>query len=190
MFSMTSGSVRGVLCGGSMSKLETFLKYWISVPLKQSNTTNFDLLMSGQRRVPRPSICSHRMRDLTGRRKTMNSSAGMSAPVESMSTVTTTLGLRIYRDPLRFDDAEQQAVDEKTVVGGARRRWQFFDGVAVERREVEAVTVADDFPGRIERTQARVNPQLSGRPFCLAHTLKSPALYNEKPNWGSLNAVY
>ena len=40
-------------------------------------------------RVPRPSICSNRMRDFTGRRKTRNSRSGMSTPVVSRSTVTT-----------------------------------------------------------------------------------------------------
>ena len=45
-----------------------------------------------------PSICSQRMRDFTGRRKTMNSSAGMSTPVESMSTVTTIFGLGRLRN--------------------------------------------------------------------------------------------
>jgi hypothetical protein len=38
------------------------------------------------------------MRDFTGRRNTMNPSAGMTTPVESMSTVTTTLGLGRLRN--------------------------------------------------------------------------------------------
>ena len=95
---MTCGSVSGVLVGGWISKSVVFLKYWMSVPSKQSKTTNLVLLISGHLRVPRPSICTQRMRDLTGRRKTMNSSAGMSTPVESMSTVTTTLGFGRLRN--------------------------------------------------------------------------------------------
>ena len=31
--------------------------------------------------------------------------------------------LRVYRDLLGFDDAEQLPADEQTVVGGTRRRW-------------------------------------------------------------------
>ena len=56
-------------------------KYSSSVPSKQSKTVKCDL--SGNfspLRVPRPSICSKRMRDFTGRRKTMNSRSGISTP--------------------------------------------------------------------------------------------------------------
>src|SRR5438093_10711668 len=68
-------------------------KYSRSVPSKQSNTTKCDLSLNcSPLRVPRPSICSKRMRDFTGRRKTMYSRSGMSTPVESMSTVTAMLG--------------------------------------------------------------------------------------------------
>ena len=74
-------------------------KYSSSVPSKQSKTVKCDL--SGcfsPLRVPRPSICSKRMRDLTGRRKTMNSRSGMSTPVDSRSTVTTMPGLGRLRN--------------------------------------------------------------------------------------------
>jgi len=44
------------------------------------------------------AFCSQRIRDFTGRRNTMNSRAGMSTPVESISTVTTTFGFGRLRN--------------------------------------------------------------------------------------------
>ncbi len=99
MASMISWMVRDGFSGGSTVKAEAFLKYASSVPSKQSKTVKCDL--SGDLshlRVPRPSICSHRMRLLTGRRKTMNSRAGMSTPVESMSTRDDDAGLGRLRN--------------------------------------------------------------------------------------------
>ena len=79
--------------------------------------------------------------------------------------------LRIYRNLPGFDDAEQFPAHEQTVIGGARRRWQLFDGVAVERSEVEAVPVADDFPGRIHRTQPGVDTLFAGLPLRFSHNV-------------------
>ena len=79
-------------------------------------------------RVPRPSICSNRMRDFTGRRKTMNSRSGMSTPVVSMSTVTTIAGVRPVAE---LADALQRPVDvgagdllRRRTRRGRRRRGQ------------------------------------------------------------------
>ena len=69
------------------------------MPSKQSKTVKCDL--SGYfspLRVPRPSICSKRMRERIGRKKTMNSRSGMSTPVVSMSTETTTPGVGRLRN--------------------------------------------------------------------------------------------
>ena len=79
--------------------------------------------------------------------------------------------LRIYRHLLGFDDAEQFPAHEQTVIGGARRRWQLFDGVAVERSEVEAVPVADDLPGRVHRTQPTVDSLFAGLPLRFSHNV-------------------
>ena len=81
--------VRVGLSGGTAVIDVAFLKYSSSVPSKQSTTVKCDL--SGNfspERVPRPSICSNRMRDFTGRRNTMNSRSGMSTPVVIRSTDT------------------------------------------------------------------------------------------------------
>ena len=59
--------------------------------------------------------------------------------------------------------------NEQTVVGGSRRRWQLFDGVAAERCKVQAVPVADDFPGRIHRAQPGVDSLFAGLPLRFSH---------------------
>ena len=47
----------------------------------------FGFVELGYLRVPRPSICSQRMSDCSGRRNTMSSNAVMSTPEQSMSTL-------------------------------------------------------------------------------------------------------
>ncbi|MPN03345.1 hypothetical protein SDC9_150572 [bioreactor metagenome] len=74
------------------SKSVAFRKYSMRLPSKQSKMVNFSLLISLDSRVPRPSICTQRIRDFTIRMKTIISMAGISTPVVSMSTVTTILG--------------------------------------------------------------------------------------------------
>jgi hypothetical protein len=74
-------------------------KYSMRVPSKPSKTTKRSLSAAfSPRRVPRPSICSNKIRDLTGPGKTRNSRSGMSTPVVSRSTVTTMPGLGRLRN--------------------------------------------------------------------------------------------
>src|SRR5438874_818873 len=100
--------------------------------------------MSSHRRVPRPSICSHRMRDLTGRRKTMNSSAGISTPVESRG-IELALVFNIverFNAGLCVDLPDLFAFFEKDSFDphvGVDRHWVVVHEPAVEDRLLDAI---------------------------------------------------
>ena len=79
--------------------------------------------------------------------------------------------LRIYRHLPCLDDAKQFSADERSVVGRAARHRQLLDDLAVERREVEALTVTDDFPRGIRRTQLGVDALLPGLPLRFVHAV-------------------
>ena len=78
--------------------------------------------------------------------------------------------LRIHRHLLGFIDAEEFAVDEKTIVRRAVGGGNLGDGVASEFGGIEAVVPGDDLPRGIERAQFRVNPLFPGQPFSLIAT--------------------
>ena len=131
--------------GGSTVMPVVLRKYSSSVPSKQSKTVKCDL--SGYfspLRVPRPSICSNRMRDFTGRRKTMNSRSGMSTPVVSRSTVTTMPGFgRLRNSRMRCSGRSTRPVILATNASpGRRRRGQVDELVGV--RGVRQVVGRED----------------------------------------------
>ena len=73
--------------------------------------------------------------------------------------------LRIHRDFLGFDDAEQNSVDEQGVVGGAVGSGKLLNRDAMQRGEVQAVVVSNNFPGRRQGTQSGVYAIFPRQPF-------------------------
>ena len=65
----------------------------LSVIHKKSSTSSSALPVSGLRRVPRPTICTYRLRTFVGRRTTTQSTLGQSQPsVSSMELHSTAPG--------------------------------------------------------------------------------------------------
>ena len=77
--------------------------------------------------------------------------------------------LRIDRDFLGFNDAEQDTVHEqglvrRTILGGI-----LDDSVRGEFGNIQVRPPGNDLPSRVERAQLGINPLSSGLPFGLVH---------------------
>ena len=77
--------------------------------------------------------------------------------------------LGIDSDFLSFDDSQQVAFYEKSVVGWAVGSGKFLDCVTIESGEIQTFPISHDFPSWVQRSELAVDPYFSGQSLGLSH---------------------